>query len=166
MKCPFCQANETKVLDSRNQQDGFVVRRRRKCEACEKRFTTFESVEIDMPMVVKNDGRRENYSQDKLKSGLEKACQKRPVSTSQIEHIISNVERAIMELGKKEINSRHIGSIIMEYLKNLDPVAYVRFASVYFNFHNVDEFVTGLIKDKSLYQNTLLSPHEDLNKPS
>ncbi len=166
MKCPFCHANDSKVLDSRVQQDGSAVRRRRKCEACEKRFTTYEIIEIDLPMVVKNDGRRESFSKEKLRKGLDKACQKRPISTSQIEHIMENVERMIMEQDKKEIRTRDIGSIVMMYLKNLDPVAYVRFASVYINFHDVDEFVSGLAEDGPFYQNPLLSAPDDLNNHS
>jgi transcriptional repressor NrdR len=157
MKCPFCEAKDTKVLDSRNLQDGSTVRRRRKCESCDKRFTTYEHFEIDMPLVVKNDGRRENYNRDKLSGGIEKACQKRPISTTQIEHVITNVEKAIMDISNKEIRSRDIGSLVMMYMKNLDPVAYVRFASVYMNFHDVDEFVKDIKRDESFINSSLVN---------
>jgi transcriptional repressor NrdR len=157
MKCPFCEAKDTKVLDSRNLQDGSTVRRRRKCESCDKRFTTYEHFEIDMPLVVKNDGRRENYNREKLSGGIEKACQKRPISTTQIEHVITNVEKAIMDISNKEIRSRDIGSLVMMYMKNLDPVAYVRFASVYMNFHDVDEFVKDIKRDESFINSSLVN---------
>lgn len=163
MRCPFCEAKETKVLESRNQQEGLVVRRRRKCESCERRFTTYENIEIDMPMVLKNDGRREKYNKEKLADGIEKACQKRPISTTQIERIIQNVERAIMDISNKEVKSHEIGGLVMLYLKHLDPVAYVRFASVYFNFHDVDEFVSGLTDFRLPVQSSLLPNQEELN---
>ncbi|MBL7665156.1 MAG: transcriptional repressor NrdR [Bacteriovoracaceae bacterium] len=165
MNCPFCQATDTKVLDSRNLQEEYTVRRRRKCEICEKRFTTYENIEIDMPMVIKNDGRREEYSKEKILLGIQRACQKRPVSSSQIDRIITNIEKSVMDIGDKEVRTRDIGHLVMMYLKHLDPVAYVRFASVYINFHDVDEFVKGLKEEKSTFQNVFLNrPDENSAK--
>lgn len=144
MNCPFCTAADTKVIDSRLMVDGFSVKRRRKCEHCEKRFNTYEKIELSMPMVVKSDGRREDYRREKIMSGVEKACQKRPISRVQIERIIDNIERSILELNDKEITSYDIGQFVTNYLRNLDPVAYVRFASVYKQFQDVEEFVKDL----------------------
>jgi transcriptional repressor NrdR len=148
MKCPFCSIPDTKVLDSRTSEEGLVVRRRRKCEACQKRFTTFETVELSMPMVIKRDTRREAYDREKIKNGIEKACQKRPVSQAQVERIITNIEKAILDVSDKEIRAQEIGQLVMMYLRHLDPVAYVRFASVYRKFQDVDEFVNELRHDE------------------
>lgn len=153
MRCPFCQSNETKVVDSRLLKEGFSIRRRRKCEKCEKRFTTYENIEISMPMVVKLDGRRETFLRDKVKSGLEKACQKRPISTDQIDRVVENIEKDILEINSKEVSSREIGNLIMMYLRNLDPVAYIRFASVYRKFQDVDEFVSNIKQEESNFNN-------------
>lgn len=148
MKCPYCSAIDTKVLDSRNLEEGCVIRRRRKCETCQKRFTTFETIELSMPMVIKRDGRREAYQQDKIKHGIEKACEKRPISAIQVERIISNIEKAILDISDKEIQSKEIGNLVMLYLRHLDPVAYVRFAAVYRKFQDVEEFVNELKHDE------------------
>src|SRR5690606_27754416 len=113
MKCPYCQAPDSKVLDSRNLEDGGVIRRRRKCESCQKRFTTFETIELSMPSVIKRDGRREPFKKDKIKSGIEKACEKRPISALQIERIISNIEKAVLDISDKEIKSGDIGNLVM-----------------------------------------------------
>ena len=147
MRCPFCDSNDTKVVDSRLLKEGFSIRRRRRCDQCTKRFTTYETIEISMPVVVKMDGRREPYRREKIKGGLEKACQKRPISTDQLERLIENLEKNILEINEKEISSLDIGKLIMMYLRNLDPVAYIRFASVYRKFQDVDEFVNN-IKDE------------------
>lgn len=160
MKCPFCNANETKVLDSRALEEGLSIRRRRKCESCQRRFTTYESIEITMPMVVKSDGRRENYVREKVSAGIRKACQKRPISTTQIEYIINNIERAIFEMAEKEITTSEIGRVVCSYLKALDPVAYVRFASVYFDFENVDDFFKDIKQD----DNRILKMNSPLNR--
>jgi transcriptional repressor NrdR len=144
MKCPFCQAKDTKVVDSRNLKEGFSIRRRRKCESCERRFTTYETIEISMPAVVKLDGRREPYNPEKIRSGLEKACQKRPISTEQIDRVMENLEKGILEISDKEVGTKDIGNLVMMYLRNLDPVAYIRFASVYRKFQDVDEFVNDI----------------------
>lgn len=151
MRCPFCDQSETKVVDSRLLKEGFSVRRRRKCESCEKRFTTYETIEISMPNIVKLDGRREPYNREKIYSGIEKACQKRPISTEQVERIVENIEKSIMEISGKEVNTTEIGQIVMMYLRNLDPVAYIRFASVYRKFQDVEEFVHDLQHDEKNY---------------
>lgn len=148
MKCPYCQAPDSKVLDSRNLEDGGVIRRRRKCESCQKRFTTFETIELSMPSVIKRDGRREPFKKDKIKSGIEKACEKRPISALQIERIISNIEKAVLDISDKEIKSGEIGNLVMMYLRHLDPVAYIRFAAVYRKFQDVEEFVNELKHDE------------------
>lgn len=144
MNCPFCNAPDTKVIDSRLMTDGLSVKRRRKCEACEKRFNTFENIEISMPLVIKSDGRREQYRREKIMNGIAKACQKRPISTIQIERIIDNIEKSILELNEREVSTLDIGQLVMDYLRNLDPVAYVRFASVYKQFQDVEEFLKDL----------------------
>ena len=123
MKCPYCEKAETKVVDSRLLKEGLSVRRRRKCEACEKRFTTYETIEINMPNIVKLDGRREPYRREKILGGVEKACQKRPIPTGQIDRIIENIEKNILDVSEKEISTKEIGHIVMMYLRNLDPVA-------------------------------------------
>ena len=151
MKCPFCQESETKVVDSRLLKEGFSVRRRRKCEGCEKRFTTYENIEISMPNIVKLDGRREPYLREKIKSGIEKACQKRPIPTEQVERMIENIEKSMLEISEKEVTTQDIGKIVMMYLRNLDPVAYIRFASVYRKFQDVDEFVNNIQHDEESY---------------
>lgn len=151
MKCPFCDQSETKVVDSRLLKEGLSVRRRRKCETCEKRFTTYETIEVFMPNIVKVDGRREPYSRDKIYNGIEKACQKRPISTDQLERVVENVEKSILDLSTKEVKTDEIGRIVMMYLRNLDPVAYIRFASVYRNFQDVDEFVNGIQDEEQTY---------------
>ncbi len=137
MKCPFCLEGETRVLDSRESED--ATRRRRECEKCSKRFTTYEKVEIEQ-MVVKKDGRREAFDTEKLKHGIVMACQKRPVSTDQIEKLVGEIEREIKASGENEIPSTLIGKKVMEKLQQLDKVAYIRFASVYHEFQDVKQF--------------------------
>lgn len=149
MKCPYCQAPDSKVLDSRNLEEASVIRRRRKCESCQKRFTTFETVELSMPAVIKRDGRREPFKKDKIKYGIEKACEKRPISALQIDRIISNIEKAVLDISDKEIKSGDIGNLVMMYLRHLDPVAYIRFAAVYRKFQDVEEFVNELKHDEN-----------------
>jgi transcriptional repressor NrdR len=148
MRCPFCSALDTKVLDSRNLEEGCVIRRRRKCEGCQKRFTTFETVELSMPMVIKRDGRREPYKQEKILQGINKAVEKRPISAVQIERVINNIEKAILDISDKEVQSKNIGNLVMMYLRHLDPVAYIRFAAVYRKFQDVEEFVSNLQNDE------------------
>ncbi|MAX66853.1 MAG: transcriptional regulator NrdR [Halobacteriovoraceae bacterium] len=155
MKCPYCQQSETKVVDSRLLKEGLSVRRRRKCEACEKRFTTYETIEISMPNIVKLDGRREPYNREKIYSGIEKACQKRPISTDQLERIVENIEKSIVDVSAKEVKTQDIGNIVMMYLRNLDPVAYIRFASVYRKFQDVEEFVNDIKHDEESFSSTM-----------
>jgi transcriptional repressor NrdR len=154
MKCPYCQADDTKVVDSRLLKEGFSTRRRRKCETCERRFTTYETIEIHMPVIVKLDGRREPYNRDKLLNGIEKACQKRPISIEQIERVVDNIGKNALEISDKEISSKDVGKLVMQYLRNLDPVAYIRFASVYRKFHDVDEFVHELQHEEQAFHNS------------
>jgi transcriptional repressor NrdR len=144
MRCPFCDHPEDKVVDSREAQDGRATRRRRECLACGRRFTTYERVDEVLPAIVKKDGRRETYDRLKIVKGLEIACQKRPVSREQIEALVAGVERQLQEMGEREVRSSVIGETVMGRLKELDPVAYVRFASVYREFRDVKDFVSEL----------------------
>ena len=144
MKCPFCAHGENKVIDSRISKDGDAIRRRRECLGCGKRFTTYEFVEEVLPMVVKKDGRREPFDRTKIRSGIKKACEKRPISMDAIETLVDNVERACQDLQGKEIPSTAIGEKVMRELQVLDGVAYVRFASVYREFRDVSDFLDEL----------------------
>jgi transcriptional repressor NrdR len=144
MKCPFCGHAENKVIDSRISKDGKAVRRRRECLNCSKRFTTYEYVEDILPMVVKKDGRREQFDRQKILSGIKKACEKRPISMESIDKLVENVEQACQEMQLEEISSTLIGEKIMNELKMFDGVAYVRFASVYRQFRDVGEFMSEL----------------------
>jgi transcriptional repressor NrdR len=144
MKCPFCHETENRVIDSRLSKDGNMIRRRRECERCSRRFTTYERVEEMMPMVVKKDGRRESYDRLKIINGLKRACEKRPVSINTIEAITDRIERSLQERGEKEIASSVIGETLMRELHDTDPVAYVRFASVYRSFKDISEFMVEL----------------------
>lgn len=151
MKCPFCNHPESKVIDSRLSGEGDIIRRRRECETCQKRFTTYERVEEVLPMVVKKDGRRETFDRLKIIQGLKKAAEKRPISTETIEHLVDDIERELQESGEKELPSQTIGQMIMERLHKIDAVAYVRFASVYRSFKDVNEFMDelqGLLRSK------------------
>jgi transcriptional repressor NrdR len=144
VKCPFCDDVEDKVVDSRMAKEGQVIRRRRECLACKRRFTTYERVEESLPMVVKKDGRREPFDRQKILSGLKKACEKRPVSTATIEAVTDRIEKHIQEMGETEIQSRTVGEEVMKELHQLDQVAYVRFASVYREFKDIDQFMDEL----------------------
>ncbi|HMA81197.1 MAG TPA: transcriptional regulator NrdR [Candidatus Binatia bacterium] len=144
MKCPFCHETQNRVIDSRLSKDNNMIRRRRECERCARRFTTYERVEEMMPMVVKKDGRRESYDRLKIISGLKRACEKRPVSINTIEAIADRIERSVQERGEKEIPSSVIGETLMRELHDTDPVAYVRFASVYRSFKDISEFMVEL----------------------
>ena len=144
MKCPFCRELDNRVIDSRLSKDGGMVRRRRKCSGCSRRFTTYERVEETTPMVVKKDGRRENYDRLKVINGLKRACEKRPVSVDTIEAIADRIERGLQERGEKEIPSSVIGESTMRELHDIDQVAYVRFASVYRTFKDIGEFMVEL----------------------
>ena len=140
MKCPFCSHLESKVIDSRVTGAGDVTRRRRECEACAARFTTYERVEEALPLVVKKDGRREPFDRRKVLAGLRKACDKRAVPLSQLEAVVDAIERELMEAGEKEVPAKAVGEKIMTELRKVDEIAYVRFASVYRSFRDIDEF--------------------------
>ncbi|GAA3713577.1 transcriptional regulator NrdR [Oceanisphaera sediminis] len=140
MHCPFCHATETKVIDSRLVGEGLQVRRRRECNACKERFTTFESAELVMPRVIKTTGIREPFNEDKLEAGMQRALEKRPVSTEAIEQAVSRIMSQLRATGEREIKSEHIGNLVMEELKQLDKVAYIRFASVYRCFEDLRQF--------------------------
>jgi transcriptional repressor NrdR len=146
MKCPFCAFPESKVIDTRVSAAGDVIRRRRECEQCAKRFTSYERLEDVFPPVVKRDGAREPYDRQKLLSGMRKACHKRPVSADAIDAAVDAIERDLVESDKKEISARDLGEKVMVQLRALDEVAYVRFASVYRSFRDIDEFRTELDK--------------------
>ena len=140
MRCPFCTDSETQVVDTRLSDEGDVVRRRRQCGSCGKRFTTYERPDLSFPAVVKKDGRRVPYLRAKLQASLDLALRKRPVSTEQIDSAIERIEEKLLSLGVREIPSNRIGELVMRELKKLDKVAYVRFASVYRSFEDIDEF--------------------------
>jgi transcriptional repressor NrdR len=144
MKCPYCFHLEDKVIDSRLSQDGDVTRRRRECLQCAKRYTTYERVEETAPLVIKKDGSREPFDRTKILSGILKACEKRPVGIEAIEGAVERLERSFLDVGEKEVGSSVIGEAIMEELKKLDEVAYVRFASVYREFRDINEFMSEL----------------------
>lgn len=140
MHCPFCQHEDTRVIDSRVSEDGATIRRRRGCEQCGERFNTFETAEIKLPALVKNDGRREAFDERKLRVGLERALQKRPVSSDAVDSVLREVMRQLRGVNEREVASRRIGEWVMDELKRLDQVAYVRFASVYRRFEDVQAF--------------------------
>jgi transcriptional repressor NrdR len=144
VKCPFCDDLEDKVVDSRMAKEGEMIRRRRECLSCKRRYTTYERIEESLPMVVKKDGRREPFDRTKIHSGLKKACEKRPISVATIEAVTDRIEKRIQEMGETEIPSRAVGEEIMKELHNLDQVAYVRFASVYREFKDIDQFMDEL----------------------
>jgi transcriptional repressor NrdR len=144
MRCPFCKKTENKVIDSRLSQEGHVIRRRRECLECTRRFTTYERVEEMLPLVVKKDGRREAFDREKVLVGLTKAVEKRPVSAEQLEQIVVDIEQRLQESGEKEVASKVIGEHVMRSLQKVDDVAYVRFASVYRSFRDVKEFMEEL----------------------
>lgn len=143
MRCPKCKAAETKVIDSRVIEEGYTVRRRRECGNCGYRFTTYEKINLDI-IVIKKDGRREPYTREKLLAGIRKACHKRPISENIIKRFIEDLELDLIQKGEKEIPSHYIGEKVMEALKKWDKVAYIRFASVYKEFKDVDEFLTQI----------------------
>lgn len=144
MKCPYCSTLDNKVIDSRLSKDGRTIRRRRECLKCERRFTTYERLDELLPMVVKKDGRREPFNREKIIEGIKKSCQKRPVSMTRIEEFVDSLEIYLQELGKKEIDSKEIGERVIQSLKDWDEVAYVRFASVYRQFKDINEFMSEL----------------------
>jgi transcriptional repressor NrdR len=140
VKCPFCGADETAVVDTRLNDEGDVVRRRRKCNACDKRYTTYERAEIRLPQVVKKNGLRTEFSRDKLRASLELALRKRPVSMESVDAALADIEEKLLSSGEREVSTQQVGELVMRELKKLDKVAYIRFASVYRNFEDVDAF--------------------------
>ena len=146
MYCPFCSAQDTKVIDSRLVADGSQVRRRRACNECHERFTTFETAELVMPRLIKSDGRREPFDEEKLLVGIDRALEKRPVSIEDIEASISKLKSTLRATGEREIPSKMVGELVMDLLKGLDKIAYIRFASVYRSFEDVKEFGEEIAK--------------------
>ena len=140
MKCPFCKSPDTQVIDSRVSDDGESIRRRRRCASCSKRFTTYETIELRMPQVVKQDGTRSEFVLEKLRTGFMRALHKRPVPTQLVDDAIATITQDVLALGDREIPSRRLGEMVMRELKRLDQVAYIRFASVYRSFQGVDDF--------------------------
>ncbi|UXI67764.1 transcriptional regulator NrdR [Tahibacter amnicola] len=140
MHCPFCQHEDTRVIDSRLAEDGATVRRRRECPSCGERFNTFETAEIKLPAIVKSDGRREAFDEHKLRTGVERSLQKRPVSSDAVDEVLRNVLRHLRQVNEREVPSRRIGEWVMDELRRVDSVAYVRFASVYRRFEDVQAF--------------------------
>ena len=167
MKCRFCTELENKVIDSRLSNQGAVIRRRRECLACQRRFTTYERVEEILPMVVKKDGRREAFDRQKVIAGIQHACQKRPVSAEQIDTVVDGIERRLQEMGEKEVVASVIGEQVMRELAKLDEVAYVRFASVYRSFKDLGEFMSELkelIHERKAAPVRIAPPPEDDEK--
>ena len=144
MKCPFCKHSDTQVVDTRENEEGDSIRRRRRCLSCEKRFTTFETVELRMPQVVKQNGMRSEFDEEKLRTSFTRALHKRPVSTELVDVAIHNVTQKVFALGEREIGSRQIGEMVMKELLKLDKVAYIRFASVYKSFQDVGDFTEAV----------------------
>ena len=144
MLCPFCQEAESKVIDSRSSEDGSVIRRRRECAVCRKRFTTYERIEERPLLVIKKDGSREQFDRSKILNGIMRACEKRPVSSDSIEKLIDSIEADLRDYNDREISSRIIGEIVMDKLRELDEVAYVRFASVYRQFTDLNGFIKAI----------------------
>jgi len=144
MRCPYCGHNEDRVLDTREQKEGDSIRRRRECLGCKTRFSTIETLSVSFPLVIKKDGRREPFNREKILHGLQAACQKRPISLAQLDAVVDRISLAVLQRGEKEIAALLIGRMLMRELKNLDDVAYVRFASVYRSFKDLQEFVETL----------------------
>lgn len=144
MRCPYCSHVEDRVVDSRQSKDALSIRRRRECLSCARRFTSYERIEENFPQIVKKDGTREDYDRDKIRRGVKIACNKLPISTSEIDRIVEEVDKRLLEHGQREVPSDFLGSIVSEQLRSLDPVAYIRFASVYRAFGDIQEFLREL----------------------
>ena len=164
MHCPFCGAQDTKVYDSRLAPEGDQVRRRRECTSCSARFTTFEKAELQFPRVIKNDGARENFNENKVRSGIQRALEKRSVSADDIEIALNHIRRKLMTIDDREIESRMIGEMVMDELEQIDHVAYVRFASVYRDFKDVGEFADEVERLKNVPTPELRDHQLDLLK--
>lgn len=150
MHCPFCKADDTRVVDSRVAEDGALVRRRRECEKCDARFTTFEKAALAMPQIVKRDGTPEPYEEEKLRKGFERALYKRPVGPEQIDHLIEVIERKLRTSSERQVPSRTVGEWVMEELREVDGIAYVRFASIYHKFEDVSDFLQEVDRLKTM----------------
>lgn len=148
MKCPYCGDENTQVVDTRENEDGDTVRRRRRCMSCDKRFTTYERVELQLPLVVKKNGSRTDYDRDKLKASMMLALRKRPVTTESVDGALDRIEERLVSLGEREVPTDRVGELVMRELKKLDKVAYIRFASVYRNFEDVQEFSDAILEVK------------------
>ncbi|WP_373767907.1 transcriptional regulator NrdR [Glaesserella sp.] len=146
MRCPFCSTEETKVIDSRLAADGYQIRRRRECHHCKERFTTFETAELIIPHIIKNNGSREPFDIRKLRAGLSRALEKRPVSTDDLEKAINKIVHQLQATGEREVSSKFVGNLVLDALKQLDKVAYIRFASVYLSFDDIAEFTKEIEK--------------------
>ena len=146
MKCPYCENEDSKVIDSRHTEEGHAIRRRRECEKCGKRFTTYEKIEEMVLVVIKKDGSRETFDRNKILSGIIKACEKRPVPLSEMEKVVDDIERGLNNMMEKEVKSTFIGELVMEKLRDIDEVAYVRFASVYRQFTDINTFISEIEK--------------------
>lgn len=144
MRCPFCSSLQDRVIDSRQSKDAREIRRRRECEGCNRRFTTYERIEEAMPIVVKSDDRREPFDRNKIEKGLRRAVAKRPVTMEAVQKLSEGVEREVCDLGAQEVSSRQIGELVLPRLRELDQIAYVRYASIYRDFRDIDEFVHEL----------------------
>ncbi|MFG1500840.1 transcriptional regulator NrdR [Halobacteriovorax sp. XZX-3] len=170
MYCPSCQTPNTKVIDSRHLSDGLAVRRRRACLNCDFRYTTYEKLQLQVPALVKNDKRREPYNREKISKGINKACQKRPLTTAQINRLIDDVEMTLSQMNNIEVPAKIVGEVVMEKLYELDPVAYVRYASFYWNFKDIDGFIESLQKSIGQFGNLkekfLLNKDSTSEKPS
>lgn len=172
MRCPFCGTEDTKVIDSRLANEGYMVRRRRECQKCDERFTSFETAELVLPRVIKNDNRREPFDENKLRSSMQVALEKRPVNTEAVDAALSHITRRLLEMGEREVPSRVLGDLVMDELRQLDQVAYVRFASVYRSFQDVNAFREEIdrlenepSRDVKKKQLTLLPDSEPRKKP-
>lgn len=159
MHCPFCRAEDTRVIDSRLVASGEQVRRRRECQSCAERFTTYESAELLMPRVIKSNGAREPFDEDKLRAGLVRALEKRPVSLEEVETLVNFIQHDLRATGERELPSRSIGEAVMEQLKKVDQVAYVRFASVYRDFQDISQFQDEVAKLKTEHQASQAAEH-------
>jgi transcriptional repressor NrdR len=160
MKCPFCGAEDTQVIDSRVNEEGDSIRRRRRCPACEKRFTTYETADLQIPQVVKQNGNREEFSRDKLRLSFTRALHKRPVPTEYVDRAIDHIVQGILSRGEREIQARELGESVMQELKRLDKVAYIRFASVYRSFQDVEDF-RDAIRDLNTVNRRSTDPQEN-----
>lgn len=158
MKCPYCGDENTQVVDTRENEDGDTVRRRRRCMSCDKRFTTYERVELQLPLVVKKNGSRTDYDRDKLKASMMLALRKRPVTTESVDGALDRIEERLVSLGEREVPTDRVGELVMRELKKLDKVAYIRFASVYRNFEDVQEFSDAILEVKRPRTTTTRKP--------